>query len=270
MDALKLIPQIFFDVIARIIPGALLMLLLDHAIEMNFTEIALNAFKVNAELRKSALVWIIVVTTSAYVLGHLIAPFIRLLEKEGRYKPYRILRHPLHVFVKPSTKEPEVLKEIVDPDSRQYFPHMRAYLKTELDETTGDAGVTDYDKTVFVWYDWLRLNYPEIGALTAKIRAEYTMYGGMAVAMIVALILPPVIILSKSLRGHTPNWKFSALMIFIAIVGVPLMIFRHKDTRDTFQRSVINFYYVGKKKAEAPDQPITVNIKPEQIRIIQK
>jgi len=132
MDVLKLVPQVFFDLIARMIPGGALLLGLEVGSGNRDLVSSLLALAApNAELQKSAIVWLVVMGSTVYALGHLMAPIVRLLEKRHETIPEHIWEH----------------------------------------------------------YDWLRLHRPEAGALVARIRAEYTMYGGFSVAFLLTAVL---------------------------------------------------------------------------------
>src|SRR5215813_6122454 len=129
MDALKLVPQLFFDLIARVVPGVVLLVLFSLITPGMSWETTLNLAAGGKLDKGNAFAFSLFLPLAlGYVLGHLIAPLGKLL---GRAT---------------TANEP--------------------------------------------WerYDYLRVHLPDIGALTAKIRAEYTMHFSLAAAFLLGTV----------------------------------------------------------------------------------
>jgi hypothetical protein len=99
-------------------------------------------------------------------------------------------------------------------------------------------------------YDWLRLEKPEVGGLVARIRAEYTMYGGFAVALTLTLLLRFVVVVNDWIVFPDGMWRYpltrqgtTGFLTAVAVaIATVMMLQRHRDTYRTFGRSVENFY----------------------------
>jgi hypothetical protein len=183
MEILKLIPQIFFDLIARVVPGAAGVVA--YLLLSGTTWESLLSGVMGKSLATDSLVFsILIFLAAAYVVGQLISPAAKIVQRIGEY-------------FKPKPKE---------------------------------AGA----------YDWLRLHHPDAGALSAKIRAEFTMHNGLAVVLLVSAVVYP-------LRGE--QWRWSILGALV--LGALLSAYRGRTTRDTFNETVEKFAkaagYQGKK-----------------------
>jgi hypothetical protein len=225
MDFLKLIPQVFFDVIGRIVPGAFCLVCLQATTESPIFAKVMCMVVPSQELRASSLVWILVVGASAYVTGHFMAPFVRYLERP----PAQSSTPARPTWLSQLSRVLRATGEAILPFRRQ---------------------VAVFDPKIWRQYDWLRLERPEVGGLVARIRAEYTMYGGFAVALIAMLIVAVAIAVHTWSMFPGDIWGYlrkadarSALMkAVVAGLGAALMLRRHVDTYRTFGRSVENFY----------------------------
>jgi len=87
MDSLKLIPQVFFDLIGRVVPGAvaiLAALLLSKATWESWLGATLGMV-----LAQSASVSILVFVAGAYVAGQLLSPLAKLVQRAGELRWFR-------------------------------------------------------------------------------------------------------------------------------------------------------------------------------------
>jgi hypothetical protein len=181
MDTLKLIPSVFFDGIARVVPGvtaivAFLLLSGRSWSQVLETTLGPSFGTTNAQLTATALLFF-----TAYVVGQLIAPFAKLAQRLGEWKGL-----------------PE---------------RMRAKPKAHPDA-----------------YDFLRLYHKDAGEQCAKIRAEFTMFNGLAVVFVVTSVAYPMLF---------PTWRPSVLILLI-LTAVATAI-RGRTTRDTFNGTVTKF-----------------------------
>ena len=83
MDALKFVPQLFFDLIARIVPGGVAVLLCTYFYDSKYetwkSVVGGMRAAVGAEIVGSGLVFV-VLTFLCYVIGHLISPLTKLIQ----------------------------------------------------------------------------------------------------------------------------------------------------------------------------------------------
>jgi hypothetical protein len=177
MESLKLIPSVFFDGIARVVPGAVAIvafLLISERPWSRMLETTLGPpfASGDAVLTATALLFF-----TAYVVGQLIAPFAKWAQRIGESK-----------FLKP--------------------------------KPTAPRGA----------YDYLRLHYADAGAQCAKIRAEFTMFNGLAVVFLASAAC-------YWLRTPAPE-----LTIFITLLAASVATaVRGRTTRDTFNETVGKF-----------------------------
>ncbi len=228
MDALKLIPQLFYDVISRVIPGVVALVLVAQALGSDLGALASGPFHGAGALTQSALFLGVVVIGASYIAGQMIAPVSDFYE---RYVVTRLM--PRSFWFMPSALGP----------ASHYPDALQLFLLRELGLSDADRGMAAnrFRGALFVWYDWLRVWQVQAGARVEKIRAEYRMFGGVAVAAFAATVAHLV----RSLSGYA-----SPQPIFIG-AGLLLFVFASwgmARTYRTFERSVVNQYYVSKEE----------------------
>jgi hypothetical protein len=154
MDALKAIPQLFFDVFARIIPGLVALVVLHGNGIMRWDRVL--SLLAGEQLRDSNAFGFAVLAalTGAFVIGHLLSPIAKALEAAATFYS-EIFREGLNDAFKDSAFKPRKGVEI------------------------------DWVK-----YDWLRVKKPDAGALAVRIRAEYTMYFSLSAVFLAAVLGP--------------------------------------------------------------------------------
>lgn len=177
MDSLKLIPSVFFDAIARVVPGATAIVAFLLISGRTWSQILENTLGSPFAERDSLLTATGLLLFSAYVVGQLIAPFAKLAQRIGEWK-----------WFKPKPK--------------------------------AASGA----------YDFLRLHYKEAGSQCAKIRAEFTMYNGLATVFFASSVS---YLMFTSIR----EWR-----VLIILLGATLATgIRGRTTRDTFEQTVSKF-----------------------------
>src|SRR5437867_5916606 len=205
MDVLKLVPQVFFDLIARAVPGAFLLICLQASANKRMMPTLLALAAPNAKLQESALVWAIVVGSAVFATGHMMAPAVRFLESPPVATSVDIWARMVNKLLPFRTRHQRLPKERWEQ------------------------------------YDWLRLERPETGALVVRIRAEYTMYGGFAVA----LLLTTAVLLARVLAENALSRGDRLELFLVASGALFLGVVMHKrqlDTYMTFGLSVQNFH----------------------------
>ncbi len=229
MDALKLIPQLFYDVISRVIPGIVTLVLVAAALGSDLGALVVGPFRGAPSLQASALFLGVGVIGAAYIAGQMIAPVSDFYE---RYVVGALV--PASFWFMPSALGP----------GSHYPETMQAFLLRELglgDDNRQLAGAR-FRVALFVWYDWLRVWQVPAGARVEKIRAEYRMFGGVAVAAFAATLahVGRALFVSGSLQ---PLFVATGLLLFIFSSWGMARTYR------TFERSVVNQYYVSKVEA---------------------
>jgi hypothetical protein len=217
MDALKIVPQLFFDLIARVVPGSVaVMLLMFCGVESSWQELLQRTF-LNSLYRDNIVgVTISALLLVAFVIGHMISPATKLVQR---------LNEAITNDISTQTS-----------DSgwgwRLRFPLAWLYKLLQLKTKCRQQGVSDK-------YDTLRLEEPDVGALCAKIRAEFTMYNGLAAVFAISVVVLPL--------NTRPNagWLFAMVALFIAAI---LMAYRGCETQITFKESVCRFHDALVKK----------------------
>lgn len=233
MDLLKLIPQLFYDLISRVVPGALAIAIMPAAANVSIGGLLTGTLPHASPLRQSNLFLGLVFFVAAYFIGHLTSPLSDLLHKTLIRKLF-----PHHF---------KVLSEAISPGSN-YGEKIRQFLASELGpQKEGEADSIlrgRLDTAIFVWQDWLRITSSEAGVRAAKVRAEYRMHAQNAVVLIVGLIWHLSLVAARSLD---PN---AALIVF-ALAGTAASMCAAARTYQNFQTMVINQYFSVKNSNRA-------------------
>lgn len=244
MEALKLIPQIFFDAIARVVPGMVLIAGATWATRRSVTALAIRTLLPEASA-PSAIATLLVLVFAAYVVGQLLSPLVRWLEDppDGHAGQE----------AQPSTAQARAASHSGWPKLRgklvPFFTFDSSKSEQLADTVARKLNASEgYEKKDAVWilYDWLRLNHSEVGALTAKIRAEYTMYGGLGVAFLIVLALRLLTFLLERITQlpvgpFVVDARLDVVLSLTVLIAARLMLSRHLSAYKTFRNSVLNF-----------------------------
>ena len=225
MDALKLIPQLFYDLIARVLPGSVALILLGLSTNLKLGKWITDFWEGATAIQGSALWLGFGFLVAAYLVGHIISPISDFIEN----------RYVKRVF----SDYFEVL-QIGLSSEHIYSPEMRKVLFRELgaatDNDISQITSSQYQKAVFVWYDWLRVNSPQAGANAAKIRAEYRMHSQNTVVFMTAL-------LTHLIWAATQQGRLKPALIILTVLAGLLSLWATARTYRTFQWSVIQHFY---------------------------
>jgi hypothetical protein len=228
MEALKIIPQVFFDIIARVVPGCTAivawLLLLQKTWELSMSGLFGTSFA-----KDSTTLSFLIFLGAGYVAGELISPLAKGMQRINKNIPF-------------SLKEYKELKSRRDKKREEEEQE-----KTELQKVKVPSGTehANASKKTFseedLSYDRLRLQHPEVGALCAKIRAEFTMHNALAVVFGFSAVGYPF----SPLPFH---W-----LVFIVLVALTwLTAFRGKSTNKTFNETKAKFdLLIKEQKASA-------------------
>ncbi len=240
MDVLKLIPQMFFDLIGRLVPGGFALVAGHLHFGVNPPRIGIEtASKLLGIRSQSAALEITAFLAGAYVVGHLLAPLSRLMEFLVGLLPFDDCRHPLAKFY---------------DGEKSDVTGVAKFVKSELGDKKPNT--REMDNAVYLWYDWLRIHKPDVGAFAAKLRAECRMYGALASIFALSLIVQIVLYggafaISPGRYGKLPTVP----ILLVTIVCLILLLIRTARGRRIFRLSVTNFYYAAKRKDDIVIRP---------------
>ena len=191
MDALKLVPQLFFDAIGRVVPGSVAIFLYFSLFDPKWTvwkTFIDGALAGRAGTEPPVGFVILSLLVLAYVLGHLLSPLTKMIQRIGETVP------------------------------------------TKLRSSSSEN------------YEWLRMHKPDAGAHCAKLRAEFTMYNSLAAVFACYVV---------ALRAAQRPSPIPALVLSVLAL---LMIYRGRETRDTFRKSIEHFYAASKAPPPPPSK----------------
>lgn len=226
MEALKLIPQIYHDILARIVPGSAAFFCISFAMSKKMGAILNSLFDGSDALQKSSFSLILALIVLAYIFGHITGLFSDQLEN--------LIRKIFPKFFK-------VLAEIINGESH-YSQKIENFIKEEVGfSEEKDYSKSKINKNLFIWYDWLRIHAPEAGSRVAKLRAEYRMLSGMAVVMLASFIIHILFNLIMSFKFHI-FFACSTISLFLLFSWANARLYR------LFQWAIINQYFAAKSE----------------------
>jgi hypothetical protein len=205
MEGLKVIPQVFFDLIARVIPGAAGIIAYLMLFNKTWEQLVLRFLGQETAQKPNAILSIFIFLGAAYFVGQLISPAAKCVQRLSELKVFE-------------TKKKE--------DGSQ----------------KGSEKSSDKSE-----YDYLRFHHPDVGALCAKIRAEFTMHNGLAVVFVLSTVYYPFSELSM-------NWYIFITLIILTISQA----IRGKTTRETYNETVLKFNNIAKMEKAKDDSDLKV------------
>jgi hypothetical protein len=211
MDALKEIPQIFFDLIARVIPGLLALFVLDCDGVLQWSRVVSSVSGSRSQESNSFGLSLLIAIAAAYLIGHMLSLISKQLESLADYSgfTYRAVKNIEKDLHRPPVSWAEVSLEAEEVRKKDW---------TSNDE---------------IWqkYDWLRVNKPSAGSLAVRMRAEYTMYFSVCAVLLLTVLGPNL----KYITFYVP-WRF--VLVFTAV----LTLHRAHDLKQKFAGSVRKLY----------------------------
>ena len=217
MDALTLIPQLFYDLIGRITPGATLLIssfmLLQGPNEAirHLTTWSSQTTESGGPIYKDLPTGLILLGNLlvSYVLGSLLAS----------------------VWFRLSAK-------VLDQKNRERIQEaFECMSKTKLEQIDFNK-IGNVDKVALV-YDYIQLLYPKAGARLAKLRAEQLMGGSLSIGAILLSLLYGFYYHDKHCEWA---WGGTELvLILVALAGFALA--RYLDERCS--NAMINYWFLG-------------------------
>jgi hypothetical protein len=202
MDGLKIVPQLFFDAIARAVPGATALLLLFAIVGTDWWRSGLSGVLGGQRSEQYPVTFVtITLLFLSYLLGHVMSPFTKVVQRVGEKLWWFKREDGARWFEKDGTGKRRLLP----------FTRVRFRKANSMD------------------YDWLRMHRPDVGALCAKLRGEFTMYNSLAV----------VFLSCGALTVSTRAGPLSSYSVFFLLAL--LMAYRGRETAETFATTVDHF-----------------------------
>lgn len=228
MEALKLVPQLFYDLIARVLPGSVAIIILATATDLKLGKLTTDFWDGAPAIQQSALFLGFSFFVAAYVVGQIISPISDFIEN-------KIVKRLFPAYFL-------ALKNALSSSS-EYSPTVRGFLLKELgyekEKETTQMTTGQSSKAVFVWYDWLRANAPDSGARAAKIRAEYRMHSQNTVAFLIALAVHLAL-------GYIRQSNINPALIIVLTVAGLTSLWATARTYRTFRWAVVQQFYAVK------------------------
>ena len=83
MDGLKIIPQVFFDLIARVVPGVVFILIFLKSKESTWEDFLKAIFGESSFENAISITSLLMLLGGGYIVGHLIATVAKLIQRLG-------------------------------------------------------------------------------------------------------------------------------------------------------------------------------------------
>ena len=233
MEISKMIPEIYYDLLGRIIPGTIAVWTWPRALGIDAMSALVGMYGGKTSptvLSESALVLAITILLAGYLIGHFISPISSFVHS-------KILPKLFPAYFR-------VLYDAVTNKRNPYPPAVRDFLNEEVlrmfDVHAEKATPSEYRRATYLWYDWIRLTDPTAGTRLAKMRAEYRMLEALYVVFGGTLILHAVPTLLLPYRSRLAvDWELVIVSLAALIIAVwsAVRLFR------TYQWAVVNHYY---------------------------
>jgi hypothetical protein len=229
MEILNVIPEIFYDIIGRTVPGMVAIWVWSLAFDETLGHVLVAPYRGAPALSGSAPVLVGTFIFAGYLVGHLLSA------ASGFSHTYVLARIFPGYF--------SVLKNACDAsDSRGYPTQQREFFRAETEKALkGSPTSAQYRQLTYLWYDSARAGSAEMTAKLGKMRAEYRMLEGLYVGLFLAI---PLSIGKWIFGGPVPSY----VLLSWVTVGVVISAWSAARTYRTFQRAVINQYYLLRTK----------------------
>jgi hypothetical protein len=255
MELSKLIPQLFFDVIARMMPGSAVLVGWAIAGEWKLSEILLVPFGSGSGLDTSAIFFVFVFLGASYVVGHLLGPLSQPLESSINWLFRKKLSLVTDLIAHRSELYPLPICEFFSSFAHVHLGGSQEEAVAEEPEepmapeenavTPVATEVQYHTSLIYIWLDWLRLKEPDMGARLVKIRAEVKMQSQLAVASLSVVLFHFLsILLSESV-------PLNVTLIVASFAASLLAMTNYHRLFRIFQLSIINHCYaIGTEQSQ--------------------
>ena len=246
-SALGVIPNAYFDLIARVIPGCLFLFALTLATSANIVAKIFSVFVPYDGLHDSTTAWVLLIVSVGYVLGHAFSPMVRFLEEGPPW--VEVIRAKIGEHER---KEEEERKD--SSTNPGFWGHLRYFYLPPF--WSSSAASKPSRGKLHEDYNKLRIQNPSAATMAIRIRAEYTMYAGFAVGITIALLVGLTYRLQALARGNIHSLVEGItldqwLVLSAGVIAVPVMLYRHLHTWDRFRKTVTHFLEANKSAVAA-------------------
>lgn len=217
------IPQLFYDLFSRLIPGFYAVVVFAIATRITFERAIVATLGSAPPIRESPLIVLSFLVIGSYVFGLFLSLLSDGLER---------------FLAKISPAHFAVLKQIAEDQKNRYPAYLKRAVSTALREDFSPAlevaPRVHYQALLILWYDQIRQRSPDLAQRLTRLRAEYRMYGGLAVASFLAY--GTHIAMAVSTSAVAVN---SLLLVALLAAGLAFTWGLARSTQ-LFQNSVIN------------------------------
>jgi len=233
LNRIKIIPQVFYDVISRIIPGCIVIVLGAIASGTSIGHLLSRTLEGSKALQDSIFISILLLLVASYLVGQALAPLSIFIERKLLAK----------IFPESFT----CLQRSIDQGDSGFSPQVRQFLLEEIggSESVSQLRRIQYYTTTLIWFDWVQIFHPDAGVRLAKTRAEYRMHGQNTVGLIVVLFLHVLTVTFGPLH-------FNLGLIAVLFTMICLSLWGETRMSQIFQWSIMHYYYVA-KTSDIPD-----------------
>lgn|GEM_PF-5818744 len=242
MDAFRGIPNLVADLIARIIPGSLVLLAANYALDFRIIDEISARFSWTQDNILLMTAFIVLIT---YVAGSLIdtlgsVPWDRYVPRRGlssRLLEQAIIQPDASRF--PPVVLQELQKEFLTNIGTDIAPDR---LDPEIKKRREAKGMNKgrFDVATYLMYDWLTMYKPEAGARASKFFAEVIMFRSLTT---VAAATFAAHLASLPFRAVPVNLMLLGLSLVVVVISTSGMLEKFR----TFQILVIQQYYVARR-----------------------
>ncbi len=209
MDSLKLIPEVFYDVLARLTPGLVLLALLPMAFDASLGSAVEKVVVGTQGLSESTVVALSVVVVAGFVTGHLVAGVSELV-RTGLLE---------RLF----PRSYRVLEDALQEGDGAYPAATRQGLVTKIEELFGvepDLAGRGLRRALHLWHDALLASDKQIETKVQKVRAEQRMIEGVFVSIGITLIIY-LLRVSVDAEARPVDWLFlGGLVVSVLVSGL--------------------------------------------------
>jgi hypothetical protein len=238
VEITKVIPEVSYDVLGRMVPGIAAIWVWSIAAGTTFAALVVNVYAGSTTLSQSVIVLVATLLLAAYLIGHIISPISGFFH--SRILPYLF---PSYFAV---------LADAAGYDGKGAYPSAaRAFFQKEIHRLFGETTPTQsqYRQATYLWYDSVRMDSDSAAAKLGKMRAEYGMLEGLYVVLVIAI---PI----NLTYWFVTERRLDLVLLGLAAGGFVVVAWSAARTFRTFQRAVINQYYLlNKDQAAKPKVP---------------
>ncbi|MCP4583906.1 MAG: hypothetical protein GY839_20025 [candidate division Zixibacteria bacterium] len=228
MEINKIIPQFYYDLLSRVLPGFTLILLFSASLNANVFRHVNQYLDESSALQDSSFAMILFYLLVSYLIGQLLSPLSSFFEQ--------------NIVAKLFPKNFNLLKNIITGKDLSFPPEIIQFIEDETNinkDNLKQEDDTQLRKYIFIWYDWLKIYKPEIGANIVKMRAQASMHVAITLITLLSIVVYLAAVSLDYVEIDVLHIAFYLLIIFLCLWGT---IRTHK----MFRWGVISHYYICK------------------------